>query len=402
MLPRGARAQDAPAPEKLGPFEIKLAERSQLGVGLATQLRLQVTNVPGTGEAQRTTDETIEVRRLRLFLRGSFLDGRIKSLMQVGFTPGNPELLDAWGEYRAHPFSRVRVGQMKTPFTRHRAQSFTQLPLTDWDIATLALGAERQLGAMVHDGGSEDESLHYAFGIFAGPNARGAFERGVSDLYAEPLVNRSSLRTAAISVPIHPAFVAHLGYGSRKMRLDTVSDAAGGPLRAFGGVSANWDLRPEQRHDYVGRVAVESLLKWEHVGLNLVGYAGALRLTDDTTRIGLLGVTAETAYHVAQRWEISARYSRVQSSTSARADAREHAQAQLTAVSGSGLPAAQQQAMRAGLQRASDELALGLNTYVVGRSLCLQTEVAWLRDVRAGEQSALDSVRVRLQTQLGF
>lgn len=80
----------------MNPLEWVLADGSKLAIGMAAQLRVNVTDDGHVlGEGGRDTESGVELRRVRLSLRGAFLNERLKTLLQLSFAPGNPELIEA-------------------------------------------------------------------------------------------------------------------------------------------------------------------------------------------------------------------------------------------------------------------------------------------------------------------
>jgi hypothetical protein len=382
---------------------------SKLGLGFAGQLRANLLNQPGSGGGElgargRETDHSVEIRRVRLFLRGSFLDDRLRALVQFSFSPSSPELVDLWLEYAPVTAARIRVGQQKVPFTRHRLQSFTVLPLTEWDIAAVAFGAERQIGFQVHDGMRGDGHLNYGIGLFSGVNARSAFARGMAETYGESLVNRSSLRSAPPITEFQPELIGMLGWSTRKMDNTAVTDLEGGALRAYAGVSGSWDMRPVLGQDFQGRIAPELLLKWQHLSLNLLGFGSVFEGRTQKTELGLMGATAEATYRIDATFELAGRYSRVETLRDLRSDARARARDITEGTSEDERAELEEQYSDAGMVKHREEFGLGLNVYIIGRSLCWQSDVELLRAARvaSAERVMEDAVRVRSQLQLAF
>jgi hypothetical protein len=393
-------------PERLGPFELSPSSGTKLGLGFATQLRTTLTNEGDSklGGSARDTHESVELRRVRVSLRASFLDERLKFFAQFSLASSSPEMVDIWGELAIRPALRLRVGQQKIPFTRHRGQSFTILPMPDWDIASVRFGAERQIGLQVHDNLRGGGHFNYSLGVFSGANARTAFARGVPEVYGEPMPSRSSFRSAPADTPIHPEIAGMFGFSSQGMDPAAPTDPEGGAPRCFVGASGAWDLRPERGQDFAVRAAPEILLKAYHLSLDLIGYAGWFDPARGPASPGMLGLTSELTYRFRPALELSARYSRTDTSSSLRRDARQHAASLIAAAAADDLARLQEQYSGAGKMRSQQEYALGFNVYIVGRSLAWQSDVAWLRTDwnRASPVQTADQIRARSQVQLAF
>lgn len=107
------------AEPSLGPFELRSQSgQHALQLGLAAQVRLTYSDSAASADAARTRDLSIEVRRLRPMLRGSFLSERVELFLHLNTTPGSLELLDLFGQFRFHPQLSLRIGQFKLPYTR--------------------------------------------------------------------------------------------------------------------------------------------------------------------------------------------------------------------------------------------------------------------------------------------
>jgi hypothetical protein len=177
------------------------------------------------------------------------------------------------------------------------------------------------------------------------------------------------------------------------------SDAAGGGLRYAANVSAAWDLRPSYPVDFAARLAPEVLLKWNHLFLDVAAAAGWFK--DSMGRVGLasIGENVEAGWRFFLRWEVAARYSRVDTTDAVRADARARADALIAAAAPADQASVQQAYATAGGPRWTQEVGLGLNVYLVGDSLKWQSDFEWVRRVGAATS---DELRFRTQLQLAF
>lgn len=387
-------------PDQLGPFAIEWDEGSSaLEVGFAGQLQTEVTSTDATpSEPERDLEATVFLRRIRLLLRGRFFDERLTTRLQLSTAPNSLELMDYWVEYRFLPDLRLRLGQYKIPYTRHREQSFSRLVLVDWSTATRRFGAERQLGLMLHNGLSEGWS--YGLGVFTGVNARSAFETALSTSYAEPLPNPSDLRDPAPPAEVHPEAVLRVAHSAEGIAAETNTDAAGGPLRHHASLSATWDAQPTDAQDFVLRVAPELLLKAYHVSLNVVGHGGFFAATSNDLPLGALGVTGEAAWRLHRHVEVSARYGRVDYLEALRDDALHRANARIAAAAPADRPALVAAYSTVGTLQHEQEGAIGLNVYFVGHSVKWQHDFAWLH--RATDRASFNDQRLRMQVQVAF
>jgi len=362
-LPAGAAAQ---APDRIGPFWIGDAT-ARVRPSLFAQLQL---------EGQTRADADFEVRprlrRIRPILRGSFLDGRITATLHLEVSPESPELIDAWIEGAILPALRLRVGQLKTPFTEYYQRSLTELAV-DWPLTSRWFGGERQLGLMAH-GADPGTGLSYAAGAFAGQNRRSAFARELPRLVGLEDANPSSLSDPAPTEPIHAELFARVGHAPPGWDPRTRADVEGGELRHSVALSVAWDTDPVPGRDFALRVAPEVTLKHAGVTVLAVGYLGWV---DGDEAPGAVGVLGEVAWRADRHLELTARYARV------------HV-----------LPVVMHDAANLDAPHASHEATVAVGVPILGRSLIWETDVAWLRAERSTGRR--DDLRVRSQLQLAF
>lgn len=391
------------AESSLGPFELRSRSgQHALQIGLAAQVRLTYSDSAAIGDAARTHDLSMEVRRLRPMLRGSFLSDRVELFLHLNTTPGSLELLDLFSQFRFHPQLSLRIGQFKLPYTRYRLQYFTQLQFTDWSILSRYLGAERQLGAALHNGYERGAGFEYALGVFSGINARRAHGVGLGLLYGEKLPNPSDLTAFSPPTTFHPELSLRLGYSRRGLHPETPSDTERGPARFGVSLSAAYDVRPSRYLDPALRLAPEAQLKVAGVSLHAVSYFAFFQGDGGPSdlRPALYGVLAHAGYRVAAQWELALRYGVVLSTEALRGDAQVRAAALIAAADPATAAALRQQYGAAGRIEQDQELLLAGNYYMVGNGLKFQAEAGWLRQVSEG--LPLDAARLRIQAQVAF
>ena len=280
MIPVVVQAQPAPttpareAPTRIGPFEITSPSGdSRLGVGFSTQLRATAEDHALSAE-ERELRAKLELRRVRLLLRGSFFDSTLRVGFQLSVAPSSLELMDAWADYKFHRHIQVRLGQFKIHSSRYRQQSFSTVVLVDWATVASRFGSERQLGLMVHNGGWDNSDWTYSFGVFTGSNARASFENGIAREYDASLPNPSNLRDPAPLGDLHPEIVLGVGHSSDDIGARSNTDAHRGALRHLVDLGVAWDVAPEQGRDFALRLSPELLLKAHGFSFNLVGHIG--------------------------------------------------------------------------------------------------------------------------------
>ena len=397
-----ARAQDGLTwPSRLGPVEVVTddgAHRLELTGGWQAMGSVAGSRI---GDSDPSVDARVLLRRARFGLRGAMFDGALTGAVQINVTPGAYELIDAWLDYRFDPQIALRVGQLTTPFTRYRQQSFRAASLVDWPLVTRFFGAERQIGLMAHNTGTVTNEWHYGVGVFSGENARASHGIGGSLAYGEPVSSPSALGSARLPESVHPEIFARVAHQHPRVGPQTGSDLEGGPPRHHVGVSLAWDLRPERARDLGVRFAIEGLLKVHHLSVNGIGYAALLPMEDGSLAPALFGALLEVSYRFDRHFEVAARYARVARTSALRSDAMRWAADMMEGAPDEATRAALAARYAAvGDTGADQELAVGLNAYVIGESLKVQLDLTWLRRERyAGPR---DDLVGRLIVQLAF
>lgn len=396
-----ARAQD---PERIGPFSIASDDGDwSLQPGLSMQLKYELSAVDLEEPDTRDLADKVEARRIRPTLRGTILSKDLSFYFHLSTAPGSVEFMDFFFDYTWRPCLRARVGQWKIPFTRFRTGSYRDLTLVEWPIVTTYFGAERQMGLALHNGYDKPPAVQYEVGVFSGVNARASHAVGLSSVYGEKIENPSDLAHPGPRPTLHPEFVAHVAYNRGEIDLSTDTDWQGGPLRLSTGLSGTWDLDPERYADLAMRVAPELLLKVHGLSAFGVLYLGFVRRGDGVAdqRLGMLGGVIQTSYLIRQRVELSARYALVHILAKIVDDARRRAEQIVAAETDPDEhDALAQQYKRAGQLRREHETTLGVNYYLIGRSLKLQTDVSWLAHDRIDRRH--HDFRFRCQLTMTF
>lgn len=401
---RAADKNDADPADQIGPFSLGSKDgRWSVQVGLAVQLRFTAESQLSS-EAGELLSQLVEARRVRPTLTGRLLSKDLSYYLHLSTAPRSVELMDWYLDYRFSQGLRARAGQWKIPFTRFRTGSFKNLTFNDWPVVTTYFGAERQMGLAFHNGYARPPRLQYEAGLFTGVNARAAHAVGLARIYGDEPPNPSDLLDPAPRAGFHPELVVHLAYNHGGIDTFYDTDFVGGPLRFSAGISAAWDLDPSPTEDLALRLAPEVLVKVE--GLSAFGalYLGWDRSGDSVSdqRQVMIGGVIQTSYLVTRRLEVSARYAIVHTGDELLDDARARAEQIIAAAKDSA--EAQQLLSRydgAGRRQREQEATVGLNVYLIGRSLKWQTDLGWIsRTLRhAGRRSA---IRLRSQLHLAF
>jgi hypothetical protein len=385
-------------PTQLGPAWID-AGVGRLRLGLGMQLRANVFSQEDDGS--RETQTAVLIRRLRISIAGRFLNDRLTFGVQLNTAPGNFEVVDVWIDAEFFNALRLRVGQFKIPFDWYRNQSYTQLLLVDWSIASVWFGSERQFGVMTY-GAIGDSGLDYRFGVFTGQNRRASFAIRLPSLYGEPLLNPSRVDGVGEVDSVHPELVGSIRYRSEKFSDGDLSDGAGGDPRYMMALSGAYDFNPELARDQTSRLALEGWLQLHHVSLVSAAYLSFIEATQTRNLgFGAVGANLEAAYRFRQDMEVSMRYAIAMFGDRVLDDAQARGQGLIAgAQTLEEADALAAQYGNAGQQKAEQELLLGFNYYFIGHSLKLQSDVGWIR--RTLRERAEDDFRFRTHIQLAL
>lgn len=373
-------------PDAIGPFTVGDDAASLRLSGMA-QLQLDV---------ERPGEAALRVRRLRPIARASFAGGLLGATAHLELAPGQAELIDLFVEARLDPALHLRAGQLKVPYTVYRQQSPTRLALVDWPVTSRWFGAERQLGVTATGALGP---VGYAFGAFAGENRRAAHARELPAFYGEDATNPSRLSDLGAPESPHLELFARLEHAHPDLDPTSQMDARGGELRHLVAASVAWDTAPTARRDLLLRVAPELWVQAHGLSLTLVGHLALFEDATGAPRPAGMGALAELGWHAHRHVELTLRVARVDLTAALRADAARHA-ARLEPRDADAHAAWEAQYGDAGTLRATQEVALGVNVLVIGRSLAWRSDVAWLRVERT--DGARDALRFRTQLSLAF
>ena len=148
-------------------------------------------NAPDASGQPRDYQQSLQMRRIRLVLQGAVFSPHVKYHLQFGFSPRDMQndLPNEPGSIRRNPLRDARIeldrlrdftvwiGQFKTPFSRQRMLSSSNMNLVDRSIVNAEFNLDRDIGfqAMSKDLGGLGGRLAYYAGVFMG-EGRNAFE----------------------------------------------------------------------------------------------------------------------------------------------------------------------------------------------------------------------------------
>ena len=392
--------EDRALPLRLGPVRIRVGKSDDwIGIGFAAQMEFEYDQQLEGAGFLRESQERLEFRRIRSTLSSSFIEGRIRSRFQINLTPSAFELIDLWFSFTRFKFATFRLGQFKIPYDRYRAQSFAVLSFTDWAPTTTMFGSERQIGAeMLATGGFLD--LEYAIGIFSGVNARAAHGVGITLVYGEEPQNASDFGGGEVVSSFHPELAMRVAKNFGKINTDTNSDVTGSSeLRHSLGTGIAWDARPEAIDDLGLRLSAEWLAKIRHFHLNLIAYLAWFKPWEGGKILfGPMGFMGEAGYRFSTLWELALRYSMTYLTPWLRSDSRSYGAVQISTAADPAL--ALQKYGRNGDQTTNNELAVAGTSHIIGNSLKVVGEMAWM--AQRWDTGRRNGIRLNLQFQLLF
>jgi hypothetical protein len=392
--------EDRKLPMRLGPVRIKVGKTEDwIGIGFAAQMQFEYDQAFAGGGAQKSSSETLEFRRIRTTLSSSFVEGRIRTRFQINLTPSAFELIDMWFSFTRFKFASFRLGQFKIPYDRYRAQSFAALSLVDWAPTTRMFGSERQVGMeMLARGGFLN--LEYAIGLFSGVNARASHAVGITEVYGDVPQNPSSFGFGEIVSAFHPELVARVARNFGAINTDTNSDITGSKeLRHSVGAGIAWDARPVATDDLGLRLSAEWLVKIRHLHINVISYLAWFKPWEGGKILfGPMGFMAETGYRFSLMWELALRYSMTYLTPWLRSDSRSYGAFQINNATDPA--SAIQQYGENGDQTTNNELALAGTSHIIGNSLKVVAEAAWI--AQRWETGRQNAFRFNVQLQFLF
>jgi hypothetical protein len=397
-----ARTPGDRLPTRLGPVRIRIGKTDDwLGIGFAAQLEFESDEKLESAGFARESAQFLEFRRIRFNLSSSFIDGRIRSRLQINLTPSAFDLLDIWFAFTRYKFATVRVGQFKIPFDRYRATSYAALSFVDWPPTTRMFGSERQIGVEMYAQALRD--LEYAFGIFNGTNVRAAHGVGIIEVYGERPRNRSEIGVGEKVTEFHPELTGRFAKNFGDIDTAFNSDLLGTKeLRQSIGAGFSWDARPTAIEDLALRFSLEWLAKIRGFDWNVVGYIAWYEPWQGGKIVfGPIGFMGELGYRFSRIWELAVRYSITYITPSLRSDARSYGEFQIAnATDPEQMAQATAQYGRNGDRRTDSELVLAGTSHIIGNSLRVVAQVAWRSQI--WDTGTRQGIRTNLQLQLLF
>lgn len=282
---------------------------------------LQLQYASAWDEGARVSD-TLFVNRARVGLMGSVFSRNLRYLLVAELAGTSARLLFLTLDYTLVPdWLTVRVGQFKRPFSRSFITMASQLSMVDrpLTVGPAVFGDGVDVGVMLHNG--TEGNLEYAVGVFRG-GAPGATPERVAPLVA-----------------------VRVGYNLGRVDGYSESDLTGGPLRLGVAAAGLLGFTGAGAQDTFRSGLVDLTLKAHGFSAALSLYAGDRDAEPDapTQHVRGFGHSLQLGYVIAGRVEPVLRYAFL---------------------------------AHPGAADAQHDLAGGLNLYLHGHALKLQTFVS--------------------------
>jgi hypothetical protein len=234
----------------------------------------------------------------------------VDATFQAAFDKGTVSLKDYYADFPLWSKDvKLRLGQTKTPFTRHFPNSGFRQEFVDRAITHAAFGAHRDVGLMLHNDYTRSPWLEYALGVFNGTG-------DTSTLSAEVLTDVdtgrgtiSNGRFSNVPTTFRPTVVGRLGLNTGDIAGYSEADLEGGGLRLSLAASGIVDLdQNEDNSETKGEI--DAVIKFHGlslVGETLVSYAETDSSPSDR-RFQAWGFRTQAGYVIAGRYQPAVRY----------------------------------------------------------------------------------------------
>lgn len=111
-------------------------------------------------------NDTFETRRAFVTLDGKMSDD-VSGRIQVDVAASSDILRDAYINFTHFPYTKIKVGQFKVPFSYEWLTSSAELDTIQRALSTTNFSTDRDLGIML-EGETPNKKMYYAAGIFNG------------------------------------------------------------------------------------------------------------------------------------------------------------------------------------------------------------------------------------------
>jgi phosphate-selective porin OprO and OprP len=308
-------------------------------LNLQVQSRYRYVDFDDSTETGRPDTSGFNMRRVRLILSGSMLDQTWSYKVNNDFVGGSnddgsrsSDLLDAWLQWNGGDWVNFRMGQYKTPLGRQFNASSAKLQLMDRSPVTDLFDLGRQNGAMLHGG---DGVAQYALGLFNGESDGEGRNLG-------PVDNRMQ--------GVGMVSLSSDNYGSRGHEgdidmTDGLAWTLGGAVGFGQGTSALGKFDKTDLNADIGLrcggMSLQSEVYWSEIDFDDGMALGATGKRDD------IGYYVQLGYQFVEEWEAAGRFSYIKLDKDVD-------------------PVKDMQ-----------EYNVGLNYYINGHNLKVQTGVSW-------------------------
>jgi len=198
----------------------------------------------------------------------------------------------------------------------------------------------------------------------------------------------------------HPELTGRFAKNFGQINTDANSDLLGTKeLRHSLGAGFSWDARPNAIEDLELRFSLEWLGKISGFDMNIVSYVAWFKPWEGGAMLfGPVGFMGELGYRFSLMWELALRYSIVYLTPWLRSDARSYGEFQI--ANAMDPAAAMAQYGRNGDTTTNAELVVAGSAHIIGNSLKVVTQAAWLTQL--WDTGMRNGIRLNVQLQLLF
>ena len=282
----------------------------KLRIGSRVQSRFVYEIIDGAENTIQDDESHLAVPRARITFSGNIWNKDLSFKFQPDFGKGFLNLKDFYTDYRIAGDVRIRVGQMKKPFSRQQLNSSSRLELVERATTDKAFGAGRDIGLLLHNNYSKSPRFEWALGLYNGTGDKPWFSA------------RADTETGDISkgkftnVPSQfgPQLALRVGYNHGKLKGYSEGDHTGGDLRF--GIAAS-SLLNLDLHEQNGRALdsqVDFVIKMHGLAATGAYYLSMATVEDDKESLetGLHGYHLQMSYHITNELVPVLRYTQFQ------------------------------------------------------------------------------------------
>ena len=271
----------------------------KLKIGSRVQSRLMYETVDGEEETIQDDKANFSVPRARITFSGHIWNKDLTFKFQPDFGKGSLNLKDFYTDYRFAGDVRIRVGQMKKPFSRQQLNSSSRLELVDRATTDKAFGAGRDIGFLFHNNYTKSPKFEWAVGLYNGTGYKPWFS-GSADTETGSI---SQGKFTNVPTQFGPLVAMRLGYNYGKIKGYSEGDHKGGDLRFALAASSLVNLDIHENNGRKLDTEVDFILKMHGFSTTGAYYLSMAEAEEDkdTLETGLQGYHLQMSYQISDK-----------------------------------------------------------------------------------------------------